>query len=69
MGRMKEIFMEVVQEEGTLPEDFNLGDYMYKKRLENEEWQQKTELEEIQRRKNNRNDEGLDENSISTNKE
>lgn len=36
---MKEIYMEVVQEDGLLPENFNLAEYKHKKDLENEEWE------------------------------
>lgn len=61
MGRMKDIYMEVVQENGLLPEDFNLSEYLHKKRLENEEWQKTTELEKLQGRKNSGHDEKLDE--------
>ena len=41
MGRMKDIYMEVVQEDGLLPENFNLAEYMYKKDLADEEWKNK----------------------------
>lgn len=68
MGRMKDIYMEVVQEDGMLPEDFNLLEYLHKKRLENEEWQKATELAEIQGKESNRNDERLDENSNNNKK-
>ena len=36
---MKEIYMEVVQEDGLLPENFNLAEHKHKKDLENEEWE------------------------------
>jgi hypothetical protein len=68
MGRMKDIFMEVVQQDGTLPENFNLGEYMYKKKLENEEWQKATELKNLQGTKNAAYDEKLDENSCNNKK-
>ena len=41
MGKMKDIYMEVVQENGLLPENFSLTEYMHKKRLEDEEWEHK----------------------------
>lgn len=41
MGRMKDIYMEVVQENGLLPENFNLAEYKYKKDLADEEWKNK----------------------------
>jgi hypothetical protein len=63
MGRMKDIYMEVVQEDGMLPANFSLAEYMYKKQLENEEWQKTAEFEELQRRKNKDYDEKLDANS------
>ena len=43
MGRMKDIYMEVVQENGLLPENFNLAEYLHKKNLEDEEWKNKGE--------------------------
>lgn len=41
MGRMKDIYMEVVQENGLLPENFNLAEYVHRKNLEDEEWEHK----------------------------
>lgn len=40
MGRMKDIYMEVVQENGLLPENFSLTEYLRKKEIENVEWQE-----------------------------
>ena len=40
MGRMKDIYMEVVQENGLLPENFSLTEYLRKKEIENAEWQE-----------------------------
>lgn len=41
MGRMKQVYMEVVQENGLLPENFDLAEYKYKKDLADEEWKNK----------------------------
>jgi hypothetical protein len=43
MGRMKDIFIEVMQEYGTVPDDFNLTDYKLKKEIDNAEWQEQHE--------------------------
>lgn len=43
MGRMKQVYMEVVQENGLLPENFDLAEYKYKKDLADEEWKNKRE--------------------------
>jgi hypothetical protein len=43
MGRMKDIFIEVMQEYGTVPDDFNLTDYKLKKEIDNAEWQDQYE--------------------------
>ena len=40
MGRMKDIFIEVMQEYGTVPDDFNLTEYKLKKEIDNAEWQE-----------------------------
>ena len=67
---MKELYMEIQDYyNGQIPEDFTIGEYLHKKRLENEEWQKTTELAEIQRKESNRNDERLDENSNNSKKE
>ena len=39
MGKMKNVYMEVVQENGLLPDGFSLNEYLHKKNLENEEWE------------------------------
>jgi hypothetical protein len=41
MGRMKQVYMEVVQENGLLPENFDLAEYKYKKDLADEEYKNK----------------------------
>jgi hypothetical protein len=43
MGRIKDIFIEVMQEYGTVPDDFNLTDYKLKKEIDNAEWQDQYE--------------------------
>ena len=43
MGRMKDIFIEVMQEYGTIPNDFNLTEYKLKKEIDNAEWQEQNE--------------------------
>jgi hypothetical protein len=43
MGRMKDIFIEVMQEYGTIPNDFNLTEYKLKKEIDNAEWQEQHE--------------------------
>lgn len=40
MGRMKDIFMEVMQMYGTIPDDFNLDEYKLKKEMSDAEWQE-----------------------------
>jgi len=37
---MKDIYMEVVQENGLLPENFSLSEYLRKKQIENAEWEE-----------------------------
>ena len=44
MGKMKEIFMEIRNEEGNVPDDFSLAEYMLKKEMEY------AELKEIEER-------------------
>ena len=73
MGRMKDIFMEVMQMYGTIPDDFNLDEYRLKKEMSDAEWQEherKVEeykkREEAQRATQGRdNVQGTDENNTS----
>jgi len=37
---MKEIFIEVMQTYGTIPDDFELDDYKLKKEMSDAEWQE-----------------------------
>lgn len=37
MGRMKELYMELMEEYGRIPEDFSLAEHYLKKELEYEE--------------------------------
>jgi hypothetical protein len=37
MGRMKELYMELMEEYGRIPEDFSLAEHNLKKELEYEE--------------------------------
>lgn len=37
---MKQVYMEVVQENGLLPENFSLSEYIRKKEIENAEWKE-----------------------------
>lgn len=55
MGRMKDVYMQVMEEYGNvLPEGFSLGEYMFKKELENAELQ---EIEErLEREKSSKAD-------------
>ena len=70
---MKEIFMEVMQMYGTIPDDFNLDEYRLKKEMSDAEWQEherKVEeykkREEAQRATQGRdNVQGTDENNTS----
>ena len=60
MGKMKELFMEIRQRyDDEIPDDFSLRDYLYVKKMENEEWQRKEE--EFTRKENNKNDAKLDD--------
>ena len=41
MGRMKEIYMEVMERHNyELPEDFRLSEYLIKKEMETAEWKE-----------------------------
>lgn len=40
MGKMKQVYMEVVQENGLLPDNFTLEEYLHKKEIENAEWEE-----------------------------
>lgn len=51
MGRMKEIFFEVMQTYGTIPDDFELDDYKLKKDMSDAEWQEhERKVEEYKKR-------------------
>ena len=51
MGRMKDIFMEVMQTYGTIPDDFNLDEYRLKKEMSDAEWQEhERKVEEYKKR-------------------
>ena len=73
MGRMKDIFMEVMQTYGTIPDGFNLDEYRLKKEMSDAEWQEherKVEeykkREEAQRATQDRDSmQGTDENNTS----
>ena len=62
MGRMKDIFMEVMQTYGTIPDDFNLDEYRLKKEMSDAEWQEhERKVEEYNKRKETqRTDQGRD---------
>lgn len=45
MGKMKNVYMEVVQENGLLPDGFSLDEYLHKKNLENEEWKKDSKVD------------------------
>lgn len=70
---MKDIFMEVMQTYGTIPDDFNLDEYRLKKEMSDAEWQEherKVEeykkREEAQRATQDRDSmQGTDENNTS----
>lgn len=50
MGRMKDVYMEVMEKYGSvLPEDFSLGEYMLKKQIEDAEQQEM--FEKLEREK------------------
>ena len=74
MGRMKDIFMEVMQTYGTIPDGFNLDEYRLKKEMSDAEWQEherKVEeykkREEAQRATQGRDSmQGTDENNSSS---
>lgn len=73
MGRMKDIFMEVMQTYGTIPNDFNLDEYRLKKEMSDAEWQEHErkieeykKREEAQRATQSRDSmQGTDENNTS----
>lgn len=55
MGKMKQVYMEVVQEDGLLPEGFTLEEYSRKKEIENGEWEEHEK--NLQSKKENSSDE------------
>jgi hypothetical protein len=51
MGRMKDIFMEVMETYGKIPDDFNLTEYKLKKELEDAEWEEYEENLRLEKEK------------------
>ena len=64
MGKMKQLYMEIDEYyEGDIPEDLTIGEYLQKRRKENEEWEQyEKETKSHQRTENHQDDEKLDGN-------
>jgi hypothetical protein len=62
MGRMKDIFIEVMETYGTIPDDFNLDEYRLKKEMSDAEWQEhERKVEECKKREaTNQSTEGRD---------
>lgn len=46
MGRMKEIYIEIINEYGEMPDGFRLTDYLNEKRKENDEHREFLENQE-----------------------
>lgn len=64
MGRMKELYMEIMERYGELPENFDYYDYKRKRDLENAHWKEQEEKDKrAQREKNNSHDAGVDDTS------
>jgi hypothetical protein len=40
MGRMKDVYIDVMEQYGHIPKDFSLGDYLMKKKQEEYEWEE-----------------------------
>jgi hypothetical protein len=61
MGRMKELYIEIMERYGELPENFDYYDYKRKKDLENAQWKEQQEKNErVERKEKTKNDAGLD---------
>ena len=61
MGRMKELYMEIMERYGKLPENFDYYEYKRKRDLENAQWKEQQEKNErVERKENTKNDAGLD---------
>lgn len=58
MGRMKDIYMEVMHQYGEMPTDFSLTDYLLKKKRDENEWEET--VKNAQERKSSQDDEILD---------
>ena len=59
MGKMKQLYMEIEDYyQGDIPEDLTIGQYLQKRRKENEEWEQyEKEAKSVERTENHQNDE------------
>ena len=40
MGRMKDVYIDVMEQYGHIPGDFNLGDYLKSKKQKEDEWEE-----------------------------
>ena len=51
MGRMKDIFIEVMELYGTIPDNFDIDEYKLKKEMSDAEWQEhERKIEEHKKR-------------------
>lgn len=68
MGKMKQLYMEIQDYyDGDVPEDLKLGDYLLKRKKEDEEWEETAK--HAKERKNCENDESLDGNGSGSKEE
>lgn len=66
MGRMKEIYIEIMNRHGEIPVDFDIVEYKRQKDLQNARWQEHEEkAERAKREENKKDDAGLDGSSDS----
>ena len=66
MGRMKEIYIELMDRYGEIPIDFDMIEYKRNKDIQNARWQEHEEkAKRAKREENNSNDERLDDTSSS----
>lgn len=64
MGRMKELYMEIMARYDEIPENFDYYEYKRKRDLENAQWKEQQEKDKrAERKENSRNDAGVDDTS------
>ena len=50
MGRMKDVYIDIMQKYNHIPKDFNLGEYLHKKQIEDAEWKEHQENMQSQKK-------------------